>query len=155
MALLAKVVLTQRAHARRQVGLDGTLRIEGKPHDIVIKDLSVSGCCATTSVDLRPGDCVMISSPANLFRKAKVIWARNGDVGFMFTRPLTAAEVAIAKPADTVIQFPATDFCDPPQWRVDRSDLTPEKWPIGLRVATILGLSFALWFVIIVLVSRL
>ena len=107
MALLAKVVLTGRVDDRRLVRLDGTLRFENKPFDIVIEDLSVSGFGVTTDADLRPGDCVIIGAPAIEIREAEVIWAKDGRVGFEFFDRLQRSEVAAALPVDTVVQLPA------------------------------------------------
>jgi PilZ domain len=154
MALLAKAVLTGRVHDRRPVRLDGTLRVDDKPFDVVIHDLSVSGFRARTNADLQPGDRVAIGSPAIPLREAVVVWARVGEVGFEFVNPLRAFEVAAAEPLDTVVQFSTGDICAPPG-RAETPEPAIEKWPKFLRAAFIIGSSLVLWGTIIALLRLL
>jgi hypothetical protein len=144
MALLAKIVVTERAHSRRPVRLDGTLRRENEPFDITIDDLSTTGFGATTDADLCPGDRIRIGAPAIQLRNAEVIWARNGKVGFRFLIPLSPEDVSSAQPVDTVISLSPAAQPEP----------VIEKWPRVLRAAIIVGLSTVLW-VIIVTLARL
>ena len=153
MALLAKVVLAGRAHDRSPVRLDGTLRVEDEPFDIVIDDLSVGGFGATTDVDLQPGDHVLVGSPAIQVREAEVIWARGGKVGFEFVSPLREFEVASAEQVNTVVSLPASDFGAPSAWRSEWQEPEIEKWPRFLRAAFILGSSIALWAIIVALAT--
>jgi hypothetical protein len=144
MALLAKIVVTKRAHNRRPVRLDGTLRLENEPFDVTIDDLSVCGFGASTNADLRPGDRIRIAAPALRARDAEVVWVRNGKVGFEFLSPISTADVASAEPIETVAHLEPKSLPDP----------VIEKWPQALRVGIIVGSSIVLW-VIIVALTRL
>jgi hypothetical protein len=154
MTLLVKAVLTSRAQDRRPIRLAGTLRLEDRPFDVVIHDLSVSGFRATTVADLRPGDRVAIGSPAIPLREAEVVWTKIGWVGCEFVNPLRDFEVAAAEPVDTVVRFSTSDICAPPE-RAKPSEPAIEHWPTLLRAAFIIVSSLVLWGIIIALLRLL
>ncbi|QGP77687.1 PilZ domain-containing protein [Sphingobium sp. CAP-1] len=99
-----------RAARRQQLQRVSTLRADdGAPVDVLLEDVSMSGCRISGAVDLTPGEAIWIGLAGVGTRAARIIWAESGRAGCHFIDPLSAAEFDQTHQASSVVAtlFPA------------------------------------------------
>lgn len=72
----------------------------------VMTDVSALGCRIRTAGRYNPGDFLMVSVPSFGPFGAFVVWARDGEVGLRFVRPLHRAVVQHVRQLRTLIDCP-------------------------------------------------
>ena len=145
-----KLLNNDRA-VRRETALIGTMRDAGRPFDIVIADLSVSGFRAKSDVPLAIGDMVAVSFGTLRDHEAVVVrHTPDGDSGFSFVLPITQNQVFQARPTDTVVRGQFAPLPMPTAGTDDRfeSPLVDDRWPRRTRALFILTTSLTCWLAI-------
>jgi hypothetical protein len=116
------------------------------PTDIILDDLSTSGCRISVDMALELGTVISIGIPGigNCF--AEICRAEQPIYGCLFLKPVTSAEISIAQTAQTVVRgnFPMRD--------VPAIETVPEVaiddqavMPVAQRAAVVIGVSSLLW----------
>ncbi|MBX9813401.1 MAG: PilZ domain-containing protein [Sphingomonas sp.] len=144
-AILTIEAAERRDGERWQIEAASTLRAaDRRPYDVVIEDLSRTGAAIRAPLALAIGEQVTIGLP-NLGQIAARIVRRDGTLhGAEFLDPLTEADVARGFAGDPVFHL---DRPLVPGAVIDTA--APDRWPVAARVAVILGVTLALWAVII------
>ncbi|WP_176592680.1 PilZ domain-containing protein [Sphingobium sp. EM0848] len=94
----------QRKFDRHPLNRASTLRSDdGKPVDVLLENMSLTGFKISTSADLAIGEAVIIGLAGVGVRSARVVWSENGQAGCAFDQPLTALELEETEKAQTVI----------------------------------------------------
>ncbi len=87
---------TRRAQ-RRATDAPSTMRTDGgEPVDVVVLDLSRSGIRIMTDADLSVGQEISIGLAGAGVTRAYVTWARDGEYGCAFERPIAPEDEAAA-----------------------------------------------------------
>lgn len=87
---------TRRAQ-RRATDAPSTMRTDGgQPVDVVVLDLSRSGIRIMTDADLSVGQEISIGLAGAGVTRAYVTWARDGEYGCAFERPIAPEDEAAA-----------------------------------------------------------
>jgi hypothetical protein len=82
-----------------------------QPHDILVEDLSTTGCKIILNLDLEVGTLVRVGISGAGARPAKIVRGSMPMFGVAFEEPISEAEVRRAAAADTVV---AAEFVPPP-----------------------------------------
>ncbi len=94
---VAQPAQDRREFARTMLGRPGTLRVEDAlAAPIQIADLTRDGCRIKTQVELEPWQAVTIGIPGVGQHAARIMWARDGQCGCAFERPLPSGAVTAA-----------------------------------------------------------
>ena len=149
MAMLATLHEHRRAAERQASEAGATLRVDGDPYDVLIANISVSGCLFVCAQELEVGDTVTIGIAGVGRRDARIVRALDSRFGAEFNVPLLPSEVELAAsiPAETVVSlFP---------WPViDRSfDLDESANPLvtpKARLMILVGLVASTWAAILI-----
>ena len=82
--------MDQRGNERHPVVIQGRYRTgRGVPRDVLVKDLSLTGCCIFDRFSTpNPGAYISIRIGSIGPISAKVQWRNNSDVGLAFDTPL-------------------------------------------------------------------
>jgi hypothetical protein len=147
MNMLAKVRITDPAESRQGsrilVGSRSTLRADGLAVDVIVSDLSETGCAIKGALALAIGTRVSIGLVGFGIYEAKVV-RRNGDItGCAFLQPIDTRIVIDAFASATVIIAPRLAMLAADDLALPKSDL--KKWPIVYRTIFSFGLSALLW----------
>lgn len=95
----------ERTEDRVPVARPSTLRgPNGDPGDVLIEDLSTTGCRLATATDHAIGDEVMIGLAGVGIRQAQVVWAEEGHIGCAFDEPLSLNDIQKTRFAETVAE---------------------------------------------------
>lgn len=144
MAVAAQLICGARAD-RLSVELDATLRdARAQPIAVEIEDISASGFRMQTTTALAVDDEITIGIAGLGTRAAIVVRRQDGDYGCLFFQPVPQAEIDALRlgPLETVTPFgPARAFAPAAAPEI-------ERYPVGRRVAIILGLATASWVVV-------
>lgn len=93
-----------RAARRQELHRVSTLRAEdGAPIDVLLEDVSTSGCRISGVPDLAQGEAILIGLAGVGARLARIIWIEDNRTGCHFDAPLSAEEFATTQQAGTVI----------------------------------------------------
>lgn len=138
----------RRYAMRRTLTLGSLLQQSGSP--AVIRDLSVTGLALETADELSIGERLLVSLPQCGPTAARVVWQDAHLYGCEFEEPVSAPAISAA----VLLNPPAARRADTntiqpePQarWSED-APLAP--WPIAYRFLLIIGLSAALWALIL------
>ncbi|GAA4743964.1 hypothetical protein GCM10023264_06490 [Sphingomonas daechungensis] len=119
---------------------------------VVIHDISTTGVLLQTAAKLEPFDDFEIDLPAIGATSAFVVWNSGEYFGCEFANPVSRAAVSaallrspIVKPDTAVAVEEESEVDDPPD----------DRFALGTRLRAILGISIALWAVILWLVGVL
>lgn len=150
MALLATLHDHRRADERQALDVDATLRVEGRPIDALIADISASGCLFVCEEVLNVDDTVTIGIAGVGRRQARVVRVQGCRFGAVFETALLRSEIdaVVAMPDDVMVSFPlpiATLPEDPPLSATAGLSLV-------LRLAVIAGLAAATWGAVILII---
>lgn len=86
-----------RGAERRAAEAPSTMRADGgTPHDVVVLDISRSGVRILSDAELSVGQEISIGLAGAGVTRAFVSWARNGEYGCAFERPIGAEQEALA-----------------------------------------------------------
>lgn len=95
----------ERRADRRSLNRTSTLRsVDGRPVNVHLEDLSVTGFKISADFELAPGETVAIGLAGVGVRSAQVIWAADGKAGCAFDQPLSSLELRETEEARTVIE---------------------------------------------------
>lgn len=139
-----------RSANRHDVQRASTLRSgDGTPVDVLLEDVSTSGCRISGAPDLRPGEAILIGLAGVGARPAHIVWAGEGEAGCAFDQPLGAEELDKVQRAQTVItgDFPAAPVIAEgrePRLRF-RARLGVIALAIVLTWSVVAGLALAAW----------
>jgi len=104
-AIYGTLYTRARTSERLMLGRSSTLRTaDGAPIDVVIEDLSVTGCRIRTSLQMHKGEEVVIGLPGVGTRRGHVAWSDGTEIGCEFEAPLTAAQVHETRTTETLIE---------------------------------------------------
>ncbi|MBH1993036.1 MAG: hypothetical protein I8H86_09115 [Sphingomonadaceae bacterium] len=120
----------------------------GAPVDIVIDDVSETGCRIRAGDLPGPGENIRIGIAGIGIRAAEVIWSERGVAGCAFDAPLTRAELEQTLTADTLVMgsFVQQQAAAPAIERI-AADLGPrDKFFIMLAAAAAAWIPFLLLF---------
>lgn len=153
MALIGQLYGDGRSAERHDLGADATLRgADRVPVDVLVVDLSQTGCLFVTSEPLGTDAIVTIGIAGVGLREARIV--RNQDVRFgcTFLTPLTHAELTAGlAESETVAFFP---FQQTPATEQETMPLVA-KLPRPIRLVAFSGLVVASWVFVAVLVRLL
>jgi len=131
----------RRFSQRRRVGADATLRTaKAVPHDVVVQDLSTTGCRFTSDDAFSDGTRVSIGIAGVGVHRAQIL-RRDGRLhGCEFVHALTPAQVEMAGHAQTVhrdvfVMHDASGFPEP----------SVGHYPGTMRVGIALGGAVVAW----------
>ena len=94
-----------RTSERMPLGRSSTLRTsDGAPIDIIIEDLSMSGCRIRAPLHVGPEEELAIGLPGVGRRRCRVAWSNGLESGCEFEAPLTAAEIYNTRVTETLVQ---------------------------------------------------
>lgn len=147
--------LTARLQLDRfdRVSLDraGTLRdVARQPLDVVVDNISSTGCLVSTDADL-PNDTLVTIGIAGLgTRSARVVRQETSGYGLAFLEPASEGEIRAAHSAETLVRGPfvASVTTSRAQFAAPSPVITDERLPYRTRVQIIVGTSLALWALI-------
>lgn len=131
----------RRYSQRRAVGAEATLRTgRAIPHDVVVQDLSVSGCRFASADMFSDGARISIGIAGLGVHQARIVRREGRLHGCEFVQPLTPAQVMIAGQAQTVHRtaFVTVDAAGHPEPDVGR-------FPGAVRVGIAAGGAIATW----------
>ena len=139
---------------RFAIGRAATLRDASQtPIDVVVEDLSHSGCLFDADMDLPFGSTISIGIPGIGTRLAIISRIDRPHYGCAFQIPLSTHDIATANVADTLVHAsfvstPASVAAIPPLPQ-------QKKYSVRTRVAIILGSSVTLWLSILLFAKLL
>jgi hypothetical protein len=131
----------------------GTLRDRAKtPIDVVVDNLSTTGCLFLLDRELPLGALVSIGIPGIGIRYARISRVDHPQYACAFLAPVGEDEIAAALSAETLVagafpQLPSPVV--PIRPTVEAEEPHARKLRFGMRVAVIVGVSAALWAAII------
>lgn len=136
----------------------GTLRdTERTPVDIMVDNLSTTGCMFLLDRELPLGALVSIGIPGVGVRYARISRVEHPQYGCAFLSPVSDADIAAALSVDTVIAgafpqmpVPAMPMAASPLRRIAEEPSFEPKLPLRTRVAMMVGISAVLWTAIVV-----
>lgn len=89
--------MNARTAERRATDAPSTMRADGgAPVDVVVLDISRSGVRIVTDATLEVGQEITIGLAGAGVTRAYVTWARNGEYGCAFERPMAPEDEALA-----------------------------------------------------------
>jgi hypothetical protein len=135
----------------------GTLRDVAKnPIDVVVDNLSTTGCLLKLDQPLPLGALVSVGIPGIGIRYARIGRIDHPHYACAFLAPVSAAEIAVALSAETIVEgafpvMPAQAAVISLGTAVTNADehYDERRFPAASRVALIGGTSILLWVVII------
>lgn len=151
--LVAKLYDDARRVGRVEAGVEATLRDTAlRPYDVVVVDLSPTGCGIQTKVELEVGTPVRIGLPGTGVHTAHVVRCEPGFYGCAFDVPISWQAVQTVLTFDSVV---SGAFERPIE--AEAADETPariaepyvRRLPLKARFAIIIGTSVLLWAAII------
>lgn len=135
----------QRSASRMILGRDGTARdLRQQPLDVIIEDLSASGCRLHCGVALPVNQVLNLGIPGVGRREGRVIWEATPGHGIEFLWPLSAEEVARTQTAESLVLGAFPQKLETLLQPDVAPDLTP-RLSRTARAAIIASGSVALW----------
>lgn len=154
MALLAKLYVSGRTAERRVIEADATLRQNDQvPVDVLVADLSTTGCLFLCDTPLASGDEISIGIAGLGRHQARVVRSMDQRYGCTFLTPLTDADVTAASgaPGETIVHFPTWSFGTVPE----EESLPVTRLPGPVRLVILIATVMGSWSALIALLSRL
>ena len=135
----------RRSAPRRQLRLDATLPETGD--EAVIHDLSTTGILIETKGDLATFEQLQLELPEAGMVVATVLWNSGQYYGCEFHKPISRAAISAALLRNPV----AAPLLEAAQTQTDEpeAEVADDRYPLGVRLRVILGVSFALWALIL------
>ncbi len=141
-------------NATRRYAVRSSLLLRGQSEDaldknpsIVIRNISSTGCLLETSELLTAGSTITVSLANGHTFTAKVVWTEGFKAGCSFRKPLSKADYAAALLASDPARresLMVTNYA--PRIANDVVDFVDyPRWPRGVRVAVLAGLSILIW----------
>lgn len=133
----------RRSAPRRQLSLGAVLPDTGD--EAVIHDLSTTGILIETRADLATFEQLQLTLPETGQVVATVMWNSGQYFGCEFHKPIPQAVISAA-----LLRNPF-DQPDAPvaPGETDEEEVADERYPFGVRLRVILGVSVALWALIL------
>lgn len=135
-----------------------TARLEdGAPRDVVMEDVSQTGCRISGAIDLSAGDMIRIGLAGIGAQAAEIMWADQGTVGCRFDQPLSVADLERTRSAQTLVEgiFPTFTPAPLPSVAVPAEDLQAEIEAPGTprlrfraRIAVLFAAAFGAWGIV-------
>lgn len=149
--LLAKIAIVEdvRSAERRDIAEESTLRLEDRPCNVAVFNLSATGCLVRADVPLSPGLQVRIGLPGVGAFGADVVRIDGARAGCRFHHPLSPAQLERAFKSEVVI-----DGAWKPEPGGSPFDANGEL-SARAKMAVVVGLSCGLWGVIALAVAQL
>jgi hypothetical protein len=148
MAILATLHGDDRAADRHELDAKATLRPgQDTPLDILIANISATGCLFVCSTPLGVDDAISIGI-AGLGRiPAQIVRAQDSRYGASFVIPLALSDIknALALPINTVVPFPIEIVSSPV---TDEASLV-EKLSMRRRIVILIALVVVIWSVVV------
>jgi hypothetical protein len=148
--MLANVLIRdpseRRQSARLPVEGESTLRTERAPLDVIVSDLSESGCAIEAPVELPVGAEISIGLVGFGAFEARVVRRSGKSHGCEFLRPIAPHIVRNAFTSSNVVAGPVAHGA--PQIDTDFPEPVVEKWHPAVRLAVLAGATIALWSII-------
>jgi hypothetical protein len=137
----------RRVAPRRQLTLGAVLPETGDK--AVILDLSTTGILIETRADLATFEQLHLELPEVGPTVATVMWNSGQYFGCEFHTPIPQAAIsaALLQSPFTLTSPAATPAVDDEE--ADKVDLADDRYPLGVRLRVILGLSIVLWALIL------
>ena len=147
MALFATLHDHRRSAARQALDVDATLRVDGRPLDALIANISASGCLFVCSEPLEVGDTVTIGIAGIARRRMQIVRALHSRYGAEFEAPLNQGEIdaAMAVPGQ-IVAFPKPMGL---QSAGDEDRPIAAKLHRPMRLVIVAGLTAATWCALI------
>lgn len=155
MAMLAQLYDNGRTAERHPLGADATLRGEDQvPVDILVADLSATGCLFVCTEDLAPDADITIGIAGVGRRQGRVVRAQGQRYGCEFAVQLTEAEIVAARsdPASTIVDFPAWSH---PLGKAEDDSTPGGKLAGPVRLAILIGATGIAWTAILLATALL
>jgi hypothetical protein len=131
----------------------GTLRDHAKvPMDVVIDNLSNTGCLFALDRELLLGELVSLGLPGIGVHQARISRAEHPNYACAFLTRVSDQNISAARSAETLVasRFPhAPASVAPIMVQPLDEQLTGRELPLSARIAIIAGFGAALWSVII------
>ena len=140
---------------RLAIGRAATLRDGSKtPVDVVVEDISRSGCLIRAEVELTPGEAVSIGIPGLGMCHGTVSRANHPHYGCAFSRLISTDDIP-HEGADTIVVGHFAARSHPASVQAQDADPDVRKFPLRVRFALIVGTSVALWVPLLMIARRL
>lgn len=92
----------QRRSRRRVVNFAATLESEGmSAHPVQLLDLSEHGFRVSVQHEVEQGSALLIKLPGIEALRARIVWARDGELGCEFEEDLHPARIAVVQREET------------------------------------------------------
>lgn len=149
MSLAAK--MTADRPYRLEMDRPGTLRdAQEVPQDIVVDNLSTTGCLLRTDADLRIGSLVTIGIAGIGVHPARISRVEGTSYGCAFIMPIRDADVQMALAGETLIEIDFPKMPSPPApiglaGDVSLSDGSIPHYSLRRRTAIIVGSAAIMW----------
>ncbi len=137
----------RRAAPRRQLSLDAVL--PGTGDEVVIHDLSATGILIETRADLATFEQLQVDLPEVGPTVATVIWNSGHYFGCEFHHPIPQAAISAALLQSPFKQPNAAAPAPIEHDNCDEDEVVDDRYPLGVRLRVILGVSIALWALIL------
>jgi hypothetical protein len=154
MALIAKLYDNGRSAERHMLDADATVRGPDQvPVDVLVADLSLTGCLFLSSESLAVGSVITIGIAGIGRRDACIVRVEEPRYGCSFLPPLTDDELTAGlTESETISPFP--DWLRQPAGETIPETVTP-KYSRRARLVALVGLTAAAWLLFIIALSRL
>lgn len=137
----------RRGAPRRQLSLGVVLPQTGD--EVVIHDLSTTGILIETSADLATFEQLHLDLPELGSTVATVLWNSGHYFGCEFHAPIPQAAISAALLRSSFMAAPPAARPAPVDEELEEPEVADERYPLGVRLRVILGLSIALWALIL------
>jgi hypothetical protein len=129
---------------RLAIGHAATLRYASQaPIDVVVEDISESGCLFRTTKVLEAGETVSIGIPGLGLCHGRISRSDHPHYGCAFLKLIRTDDLAV--PDANVIVAEFTPLADTTATSTSSPDTAVKKLPLRTRVAIIVGTSLFLW----------
>lgn len=142
MASIARLTIgnaERRAAERFEVNRPGTLLASGASRDVLIENLSATGCLIRCDLVLPLGTVATLALPGLTPREARLVRQERGHLGWTFLTPLRAREVETARSAEPRMRKPA-DAPEPGETAPDNEPIVSPKAALRIRLYFTLAL---------------
>jgi hypothetical protein len=146
---VAKLYDEARAADRLEADVDSTVRdAASRPHTVIVKDLSSTGCGMETQAELEVGASILIGLPGIGVRAARVVRRDGHFYGCAFDVPVSRRAIRSAVLGSVVnasSELPVEAVAGPGTL----SEPHIRKLPTEMRIGVIIGATALLWAAII------
>lgn len=137
---------SRRSSPRRKLRLGSTIVSDSQ--EVVIHDLSATGVLIQTAAKLESFDDLEVDLPEVGATHAFVVWHSGDYYGCEFARPIPRAAISAALLRNPIPAPPTPDDEDAIVLDLDH-DAPPNELSFSVKMRVILGLSIALWAIIL------